>query len=109
EFLCMLYANFILVVLIRIRSLVVAMSGLYILTLLAVSVYPFEPKVMIRWVMSLVLVYIVAVVAFVYAAMHRDSTLSNITDTNPGELGSAFWLRMVAFIAPPLISLAVSQ
>jgi hypothetical protein len=109
EFLCMLYANFILLVLIRIRSLVVATSGLYILTLLAVSVYPFEPKVMIRWVMCLVLLYIIGVVAFVYAAMHRDSTLSNITDTTPGELGMGFWIRMFSFIALPVISLAVSQ
>jgi hypothetical protein len=109
QFLCVLYANFILVVLIRIRSLVLAIGGVYILLLLAVSVYPFEPKMVIRWLLIALLLYIVAIVGLVYAAMHRDPILSMLTDTKPGELGFDFWVRMLSFVALPLFSLVVAQ
>jgi len=33
---------------------------------------------------------ILALVGFVFAQMHRDATLSRITDTTPGELGIDF-------------------
>jgi hypothetical protein len=37
--------------------------------------------------------------------MHKDATLSRITDTKPGELGLDFWLRLMAFVSVPLFSL----
>jgi hypothetical protein len=46
-----------------------------------------------------------AMISFVYAEMHRDATLSRVTNTNPGELGMDFWIKMAAFGAGPLLSL----
>jgi hypothetical protein len=46
-----------------------------------------------------------AVIVFVYADMHRDATLSHITNTNPGELGSEFWFKIIGFGAAPLLGL----
>jgi hypothetical protein len=57
----------------------------------------------------ILLVVIVGIVGFVYAQMHRDSTLSYITGTEPGELGLNFWVRIVSFVAVPAISLLASQ
>ena len=34
-----------------------------------------------------------------------DATLSYMTNTQPGELGSKFWLQLVTFGAGPLIGL----
>jgi hypothetical protein len=51
----------------------------------------------------------VGAVAFVYGQMHRDTTLSHITDTKPGDLGWEFWLRIGSFVALPLFSLITSQ
>jgi hypothetical protein len=51
----------------------------------------------------------VAVVGIVFAQMHRDTTLSHITDTEPGQLGSSFWLRLASFVAFPVFSLLASQ
>ena len=42
---------------------------------------------------------------FVYADMHRDATLSHITNTKPGELGSEFWVKIIGFGAAPLLGL----
>ena len=44
-----------------------------------------------------------------FAHVHRDSILSLVTRTNPGELGIEFWLRIGTFAALPLLSLLVSQ
>jgi hypothetical protein len=44
-------------------------------------------------------------ITFVYAGMHRDATLSYITNTRPGELGADFWLQSLTFGLGPLIGL----
>jgi hypothetical protein len=45
------------------------------------------------------------VIAAVYAQMHRDSTLSLVTDTKPGELGVDFWFKLIGFGAGPILGL----
>jgi hypothetical protein len=109
ELIASLYTNFIIVVLIRIRTLIVSVAGLYIFLLLALSIYPFQPRLGIRLSLMVLLGAIVGVVGKVYAQMHRDTILSYITDTRPGELGSDFWVRILAFVALPLTSLLASQ
>jgi hypothetical protein len=47
-------------------------------------------------------------VTYVFAQMHKDPTLSRITDTKPGELGVDFWIRMISFVSVPLFSLLAS-
>jgi hypothetical protein len=37
--------------------------------------------------------------------MHRDPTLSHITNTNPGELGADFWMKLITFGIGPLLGL----
>lgn len=101
--------SFLLVVLARMRTLIVAISGMYILILLALTLYPFEPRPAIQTYLVVLLVFIVAVVGLVFAQIHRDATLSHITDTKPGELGGDFWLRMASFIALPLLTFFASQ
>ena len=109
QFLALMYAAFILAVVVRIRTLMMAVGGMYVFFLLALTSYPFQPQVAIRMVLVTLLVFIVAIVATVYAQMHRDATLSYITSTTPGELGKDFWIRMAAFIAVPAFSLVASQ
>jgi hypothetical protein len=46
-----------------------------------------------------------ATLVFVYAGMHRDATLSHVTNTTPGELGYEFWMKLLVFVAPPLLGL----
>jgi hypothetical protein len=109
EFVCLVYISFLMVVLIRIRTLVVAIGGMYVLILVGISQYPFEPRAALQVMMIVLLAFLIFVVGSVFAQIHRDSTLSAITDTNPGELGTDFWLRMASFVALPLFSLLASQ
>ena len=109
RFVALVYLNFVLSVLLRMRTLTITIGGLYIFLLLSVNSYPFEPKVALRSAAIFMLMFIVGLVGYVSAQVHRDSILSLVTQTKPGELGVAFWVRMGSFVALPLISLLVSQ
>jgi hypothetical protein len=109
RFVCSIYVTFLMVTLTRIRTLIVAIAGMYVLTLIGTAQYPFEPKTAIQLVLAVLLAYVVAVVGMVFAQIHRDAILSRITDTQPGELGGDFWVRMTSFVSLPLVSLIASQ
>jgi hypothetical protein len=109
QFVAFVYVNFIVTILLRMRTLIMNIAGIYICVLLSLSCYPFEPKVVLRPVLILSFFAIVALIGWVYAQMHRDATLSRLTDTTPGELGSDFYWKMAGFVILPLMSLLVSQ
>jgi len=46
-----------------------------------------------------------AFISYVYAQMHKDTTLSHITNTKPGELGGEFWFKLISFGIAPLLGL----
>lgn len=89
----------------RIRSMVLGMLVLFVGATLAVSSYPFDPLPMLGGLFLAVFVIVGAAVVSVYAAMHRDTTLSYVTNTNPGELGLEFWGQLVTFGIGPLFAL----
>jgi hypothetical protein len=109
RFVCMSYVTFLLVMLVRLRCLIVAVGGMYVLTLIGISQYPFEPRGALQLALVALLIFIVAVVGFVFAQIHRDTILSNLTKTNPGELDTDFYVKMASFVALPLFSLLASQ
>jgi hypothetical protein len=108
RFLALLYTNFIAIVLMRIRTLIIAVGGMYVFFVLALTTYLFQPQLEIRFFLAVLLLFIIGVVGVVYAQMHRDATLSHITNTEPGQLGSSFWLRIGSFVALPVFSLIAS-
>jgi hypothetical protein len=57
----------------------------------------------------LLLVVMVAAVGYVYAEMHRETILSRLTSTPPGELGADFWIKLASAAAIPIFSLLASQ
>ena len=109
HFVCLLYVAFLLVMLVRIRTLTIAIGGMYVLTMIAITQYPFQPKAEIQVLLVVLLGYIVTVVGVAFAQIYRDAILSRITGTNPGELGLDFYVRMVSFTALPLFSLLAAQ
>jgi hypothetical protein len=109
RFVCLVYVNFLLAMLTRIRTLTIAIGGMYVLLLIGAIQYPFEPKAILQVLLVVLLVGIVAVVGTVFAEIHRDTTLSHLTDTTPGELGIDFWVRMASFVALPVVTLFASE
>jgi hypothetical protein len=109
QFVCLVYVNFLLAVLMRIRSLMMAIGGMYILVMVGMNSYPFQPRATIAALSGILLLYIIATVTVVFAQMNRDNTLSHLTKTTPGELGKDFWIRTGSFAALPLLSYLVAQ
>lgn len=109
HFVSMIYINYIVTILLRIRALAVAAAGIFVFDVLALNSYPFEPRAVLRALMIGILIAITACFALVYSQMHRDPILSRMTDTRPGELGGDFWLRMLSVTGLPIVSLLATE
>ncbi len=105
EFFVLPYLGFIQNTMGRIRSIAMSILALFVATTLAVSSYPFDPLPIIGMIFLITFLLVGTAVILVYAEMHRDATLSHITNTTPGELGLEFWGRLFAFGVGPLIGL----
>jgi hypothetical protein len=105
EFFVLPYIGFIQNILGRIRSIVLGILCLFVTTTLAVSSYPFEPLPVLGGIFLSVFTITGTTIVLIYAGMHRDATLSYITDTSPGELGGEFWRELITYGIGPLIGL----
>jgi hypothetical protein len=109
EFLAIRYLSLIRSVLINLRFLMSFVSTAFVLALLAWNSYPFQPRRWVDWTFTIMLFGIGAAVVWVFAQMHRNSILSRITGTKVNELGSAFFVRLVAYGTVPLLTWLASQ
>jgi hypothetical protein len=105
EFFLLTYLGFIQNILGRIRTIVLGSLCLFVAATLAVSSYPFDPLPVLGGIFLAVFVLTGTTIVVIYAGMHRDATLSYITDTSPGELGGEFWRQVFTFGVGPLIGL----
>jgi hypothetical protein len=105
EFVCLTYMGFVQNILGRLRTMAISIVALFVSCCIAISSYPFDPRQALSAVLIALFVISSAAIVFVYAGMHRDATLSHVTNTTPGELGSEFWMKLVVFVLPPLLGL----
>jgi hypothetical protein len=105
EFVCLNYLGFIQNILGRLRTMALTIMLLLIVCTVATSTYPFDPQQALSAVLIVLFVIVGVVIVKVYADMHRDSTLSHVTNTKPGELGSEFWFKIAGLGFAPLIAL----
>jgi hypothetical protein len=109
EYVALIYVNFVVTVLLRIRTMIICAIGLYVFLVLSVNTYPFEPHPALQTLSVFLIILLGAAVAFVYSEMHRDPILSRLADSEPGELGWDFWLKLLSAAALPLFSLLATQ
>jgi hypothetical protein len=105
EFFILPYLAFIQNILGRLRTIVLGSLWLFVGATLAVSSYPFDPLNTLGIIFLAAFIGFGGVMILVYSQMSRDATLSHITNTKPGELGSEFWVRLFGFGFGPLIGL----
>ena len=89
----------------RIRTIVLGGVYLFIALSIAVSSYPFDPRTLLSGILLLLFAAFGGTVVVTYADMHRDATLSHVTNTEPGKLGSEFWFKVAGYGAAPLLGL----
>ena len=105
ELVCLTYLGFAQNLLGRVRTIVLGGIYLFIALSIAVSSYPFDPRTLLSGILLILFVVFGGIVVFTYADMHRDVTLSHVTNTKPGELGSEFWFKVVGYGVAPLLGL----
>jgi hypothetical protein len=105
EFVCLNYLAFVQNVLGRLRTMAITIVVLVLAATVATSTYPFDPRQALSIVLIVLFVITGVVIVKVYAEMHRDATLSHVTNTKPGELGVEFWFKIVGFGFAPLLGL----
>lgn len=106
---CLYFLNLILIVLRRIRSLVFAVSGLFVFIVLALNSYPFEPHLQLRTGALILFLGALGSIGYVYGQIYRNRILSRVTSTSEDQLGWDFWARMAGFVAVPVLSLLAAQ
>jgi hypothetical protein len=104
EFIAIRYMALIRAVLANMRYSMTFISAAFVLTIVAWNSYPFQPRQIVDWVFTAVLLVFGIGLIRVFAEMHRDPILSRATDTRPNELGWDFYLRIVAFGTIPLLT-----
>lgn len=105
ELVCLMYLGFIQNILGRVRTMAISIVALFVSCSVAISTYPLDPRQPLSGALIGLFVLSSAAMVLVYAGMHRDATLSHVTNTTPGELGSEFWIKLVIFGLPPLLGL----
>ena len=80
-------------------------AALFLASAVAMSTYPFDPRQALSAILIALFVITGGVIVKVYADMHRDATLSHVTNTKPGELGTEFWFKIIGFGFAPLVGL----
>jgi hypothetical protein len=105
EFVCLTYLGFVQNVLGRLRTMAMTIVVLFLASTVAMSTYPFDPRQGLSAILIALFVITGGVIVKVYADMHRDFTLSHVTNTKPGELGSEFWFKIIGFGFAPLVGL----
>jgi hypothetical protein len=105
EFVCLPYMGFVQNILGRMRSMVMSILWLFVATAIAISSYPFDPRQGLSGTILALFILLGGIIFYVYAQMHRDATLSHITNTTPGELGADFWFELLSFGVAPLLGL----
>jgi hypothetical protein len=105
ELVCLPYLGFIQNMLGRMRTLVLGIVWLFVAVTVSVSTYPFDPRPALSGTMICLFLVLGITISLVYADMHRDTTLSHVTNTNPGELGTEFWVKLIGFGVAPFVGL----
>jgi len=109
EYAALTYVNFLVTVLLRMRTMVMSAIGMYVFIVISMNVYPFEPHPALQTLAIVLLVMLGVVVAYVYAEMHREAILGRLTSKGNGELGWEFWLKLASAGAIPVFSLLAVQ
>ncbi|MGA7339265.1 MAG: hypothetical protein WBX18_01620, partial [Terracidiphilus sp.] len=109
EFVCLIYVGYLQNLLARMRTMVLSIVGVLAGFAFSLAFYPYVPRPTITITLLILVAVLGSAVALVYAGLERDSTLSRITNTEPGKLGMGFWVRYGSFIGVPILGMLVSQ
>jgi hypothetical protein len=106
EFIAMRIAAYIRYITLHMKNLMTFMSLGFLLTLFAAISYPFDRPQIIAWSATLILAALLFTVGTVLAQMDRDSILSRMSNSTPGQVRyMALVKHMLAVGGLPIITI----
>jgi hypothetical protein len=105
EYVALRYVAFIRGTLEHVKHMLIFLAVSFSLVLISLNVYSFEPHQSLIWSFTAIFGVIGVTVVGVLMEAYRDTVLSRISGTTPNELGSHFYIRLVAYGAGPLLTL----
>ncbi len=109
EFVALRFVAFMRYVGVQLRNLLSFVVAGFILCVASVRSYPFLAHRSIGWALSLLFIALGIPVVIAFAQMDKDAILSRLSDTQPGKLDRAFYVRLVSYGALPLLTVLASQ
>ena len=109
EFIAQPFHRFVTYVLLHMRNLLLFISIGFALVTLSLFSFPFQSHHLLSSVAVVTLLVIGASLVYVFAQVERDTVLSWMNDTPPGELGGDFYLKVISYGAIPLATLLSTQ
>jgi hypothetical protein len=111
EFIVSRLVNFLAVVFPSLQNLGYFVLGGLLLMLLAVTSYPFQPRNQFLFFNWIVILIFIGTVFWIFVQMDRDTVLSLLNDTNPGQIhfSRELVLRILLYVAVPLLALLGAQ
>jgi hypothetical protein len=104
EFIAIRYLALIRAVLVNLRYTMIFVTLSFVLAITAWNSYPFQPKQLINWIFTLILILLGSGIVIVLLQMYHDPLLSRITNKKPNELGWDFIVKVASIIGLPLLS-----
>jgi hypothetical protein len=95
----------------QLQNLVVCVTSGLILLLLAVTTYPFQPRQLLLMFTTTVIVMAVAATLVVFVQMERETILSALSETVPGQVSWSrdFVSRILVYVLLPLLGVLSAQ
>jgi hypothetical protein len=109
EFVALRFVAYFRYVGLQLRNLLSFISAGFVLSVISLRSYPFLGSRTIGWALSLLFFVLGTPIVVAFAQMDRDAVLSRLSDTEPGKLDRAFYLRLVSYGALPLLTVLASQ
>ena len=111
EFIVSRLVNFLAIVFPSLQNLGFFVLAGLLLMLLAVTSYPFQPRNEFLFFNWIVILSFIGTVFWIFVQMDRDTVLSLLNDTNPGQIhfSRELVLRILLYVAVPLLALLGAQ
>ena len=109
EFIALRVVMYILHILRHMHKLMWFVVSAFVLTVIAMNVYPFKSPRLIDFSSIAIFVVLALGTMTVLAQMDRNSIISRLTATTPDEIGKNFFLRAASYGVLPLITVLSTQ
>ncbi len=104
DFVALQYCNYIIYVARQIRHIAWGVTASLLMLIVVLNSYPLQAPLIVGRFVTVAFLFVGLIVVSVFAGMERNTILSLIARSKPGELNVEFWLQILAMGILPAIA-----